>query len=164
MILVKWKGWKVLQKGSKDWEKKKSLVLSSFSFSHSVFKRLVLQTGKNKVKTRACLVKGLRQATIFGNRTMFSRVLFQFGKEKLGKGFFLSLTLPNNKILDWSKLKAFADNKIKVTEGMEFVLKMQKIFWEKEKMLVTSIFPFSYNVFKTLLFHCGQKLGLCGKS
>ena len=30
------------------WEKKKLLVTSNFSFSHSVFKRPVLQTGKNQ--------------------------------------------------------------------------------------------------------------------
>ena len=31
-------------------------------------------------------------------------------------------SLPNNKILDWSKLKAFADDKIDVTEKFKFVL------------------------------------------
>ena len=31
------------------WEKEKLLVTSNFSFSHSVFKRLVQQTRKNKV-------------------------------------------------------------------------------------------------------------------
>ena len=30
------------------WEKEKLLVMSNFSFSHSVFKRLVLQTCKNQ--------------------------------------------------------------------------------------------------------------------
>ena len=30
------------------WEKEKLLVVSNFSFSHSVFKRLVLQTHKNQ--------------------------------------------------------------------------------------------------------------------
>ena len=29
--------------------------------------------------------------------------------------------LPNNKILDWSKLKVFADDKIKVTEKLKSV-------------------------------------------
>ena len=33
-------------------------------------------------------------------------------------------SLPNDKCLDWSKLKAFADDKIKVTEKMIFVLEM----------------------------------------
>ena len=36
------KGYKTL------WEKEKLLVTSNFSFSHSVFKRLVLQTRKNQ--------------------------------------------------------------------------------------------------------------------
>ena len=36
------------------WEKEKFLVMSNLSFSHSVFKRLVLQTRKN----RAYLGKG----------------------------------------------------------------------------------------------------------
>ena len=35
-------GWKGL------WEKEKLLIMSNFSFSHSVFKRLVLQTRKNQ--------------------------------------------------------------------------------------------------------------------
>ena len=30
------------------WEKEKLLIMSNFSFSHSVFKRLVLQTCENK--------------------------------------------------------------------------------------------------------------------
>ena len=36
------KGWKTL------WEKEKLLVTGYFSFSHSVFKRLVLQSSKNQ--------------------------------------------------------------------------------------------------------------------
>ena len=31
-------------------------------------------------------------------------------------------SLPNNKILDWSKLKAYADDKINVTEKLKFVM------------------------------------------
>ena len=31
-------------------------------------------------------------------------------------------SLPNDKILDWTKLKAFADDKINVTEKLKFVL------------------------------------------
>ena len=34
--------------GRKHWEKEKLLVRSNFSFSHGVFKRLVLQTRKNQ--------------------------------------------------------------------------------------------------------------------
>ena len=32
-------------------------------------------------------------------------------------------SLPNDKILDWSKLKALADDKINVTEKLKFVLR-----------------------------------------
>ena len=44
-------GWKTLR------EKEKLLVTSNFSFSHSVFKRLILQTCKNQ----GLFVKGLKQ-------------------------------------------------------------------------------------------------------
>ena len=37
--------------------------------------------------------------------------------------------LPNDKILDWSKLKAIADHKINVTEKLKFVLgRLENIF------------------------------------
>ena len=48
-------------------------------------------------------------------------------------------SLPNDKILDWSKFKAFADDKINVTEKLNFVLGR-----------VESIFSFSHDVFKRL--------------
>ena len=66
---------------------------------------------------------------------------------------FLINSLPNDKILARSKLKAFADNK-----------------WNLAKMIisvfdwvVTSIFSFSCNVFKWLLPQCFRNSGLCGK-
>ena len=33
-------------------------------------------------------------------------------------------SLPNNKFLDWSKLKAFVDDRTKLTEKMKFILEM----------------------------------------
>ena len=51
-------------------------------------------------------------------------------------------SLPNDKILDWSKLKAFADDKLNVNEKFKFGL----------ERVETSIFSFSYNVFKSHLF------------
>ena len=37
--------------------------------------------------------------------------------------FYYDFTsLPNNKIMDWSKLKAFADNKLNATVKLKFVL------------------------------------------
>ena len=42
-------------------------------------------------------------------------------------------SLPNDNILDWSKLKAFADNKIKVLKTMIFVFdRVENIAGEKE--------------------------------
>ena len=55
------------------------------------------------------------------------------------------------KILDWSKLKAYADDKINVTEKLKLFLEGLKTLWGKEKMLVTSILYFSHNVFKWLI-------------
>jgi hypothetical protein len=40
--------------------------------------------------------------------------------------------LPDNKILDWSNLKAFTD-KINATKKLKFVLGRGKRLWEKEK-------------------------------
>ena len=44
------------------------------------------------------------------------------------------------KYLDLSKFKAIAEEKIKVGLKAEFVLNRVKTLWEKEKILVTSIF------------------------
>ena len=81
------------------------------------------------------------------------------------------LALYHTTILDWSKLKAFADDKIDVTQKLKFHLgKVENIvgkgenagyqhflktLWEKEKMLVTSIFSFFHKVFQkaSVLFH-----------
>ena len=104
------------------WEQEKLLVTSNFSFSHSVFKRLVLQTRKNKG-------------------------LFRKGLTTKPWPFNLS---PNDKLFDLSKLKAFADDKSNLTQNLKFVLDGAENIVGKEKMLVTSIFSFSYNVFKSL--------------
>ena len=53
-------------------------------------------------------------------------------------------SLPNSQSFDWSKLTAFADDKIKV--GFCLLIGL-KTLWEKEKMLFTSIFSFSLNAF-----------------
>ena len=46
-------------------------------------------------------------------------------------------------ILDWTKLEAFADNKLNVSEMVI------SVFDKEENMLVTRIFFFSQNVFKS---------------
>ena len=61
-------------------------------------------------------------------------------------------SLPNNKFIDWSKLKAFADGKLNLADKLKFVLGRAENILGKKKILVTSIFSFSQNVFKRLLF------------
>ena len=61
-------------------------------------------------------------------------------------------SLPNEKILDWSKLKAFADDKINVTEKWKFVLgRVENIVEKGENAGCQHYFSFSHNVFKRLL-------------
>ena len=59
-------------------------------------------------------------------------------------------TLPNNKIFDWSKLKVhlFADNKINVSKKLKFLLGWVENIFGKGESAGSSIFSFSYHVFK----------------
>ena len=57
--------------------------------------------------------------------------------------------LQKDKVVEWSKLKPFADNKILNRNSF---WDRKETLWEKEKMLVTSIFSFFQNVFKKFLF------------
>ena len=75
------------------WEKQRLLIMSNFSFSNSVFERLILQTHTNQ----GLFGKGLKIVLIHNS-------------------------LPNNKFLDWSKLKGFADDKLNATKKLKFVL------------------------------------------
>ena len=64
------------------------------------------------------------------------------------------ILLQYGKILDWSTWKVFAEDNLIVTYSLrhnpDFKRRQErrllKTFWEKEKMLVTSISPFSQNV------------------
>ena len=69
-------------------------------------------------------------------------------------------SLPNDKILGWSIFKAFADDKIKVGENLKTVYGRVENIVGKEKMLVTSIFSFSHNVFKRPSFWGLLKVGI----
>ena len=52
-------------------------------------------------------------------------------------------SLTNDNILDWSKLKAFADDKINVNQKLKFAS-------GQVENIVTSIFSFHHNVYKGL--------------
>ena len=63
-------------------------------------------------------------------------------------------SLPNDTFLDWSKLKAFADDKINVTQNLKFVL-------EREENIVGKGENAGYQHF--LLFpQCFQKVSILG--
>ena len=56
------------------------------------------------------------------------------------------------KFLPLSKLKALEDENFNLAQNVQFLFVRVENIAGKEKMLVTSIFSFSHNVFKRLLF------------
>ena len=78
------------------WEKDKLLVTNFFSVSHSVFYPF-----------------GELSAVLIKFEIVVCK-LFQFGPVRNSVIWEGVNSLPNNKFLDWSKFKAFADNKINV--------------------------------------------------
>ena len=60
--------------------------------------------------------------------------------------------LPNEKTLDVTKLKAFADDKLNVAKMTIFLFnRAENIVGVDKKMLVTGIFSFSHSVFQSFL-------------
>ena len=106
------------------------LVLDSFEFTYFPFKKFTKKPSRHiNFQSKQVTWSGLR------------------GNISFSLPFHC---LPNNKILDLSKLiKTFAEDKIirNSTDGI-CVQKKEKTLREKEKMLVTSIFSFSRKVFK----------------
>ena len=64
------------------------------------------------------------------------------------------------KRMDWSKMKAFADYNLNVNQNLKFALVDNIVEKVKEKMLVTTIFSFSHNVFLRLLCGGALKVGI----
>ena len=69
---------------------------------------------------------------------------------------------PPDKILDQTKLKAFADNELNVTKMIISVFDRVENIVGKGEIACTSNFSFSHNVFKRLLSQTHQKVGMCG--
>ena len=67
-------------------------------------------------------------------------------------------SLSNDKILDWPKLKAFADDKMNLNEQLKFG------FRKVENIVGNGENAGSHNVFKRLLPQGRWKSGLCGKN
>ena len=70
-----------------------------------------------------------------------------------------SYTLPNYNNLEWSKLKPFADDKINVGSKIRSLfIGCWKISWEKEEMLISSIFSFFPQCFQKGSFEGSLKV------
>ena len=71
-------------------------------------------------------------------------------------------SLPNNKFLDWTKLKAFADDKINVTEKLKSVLeRVENIVGKGENAGYQHFLLFPQCFQKAFMWVC-LKSGLCG--
>ena len=79
-----------------------------------------------------------------------------------GGGLALINPFPHDKILDQTKLKAFADAKLNVTTMIISVSDRVENIVGKGEIACTSNFSFSHNVFKRLLSQRHQKVSLCG--
>ena len=69
---------------------------------------------------------------------------------------------PHDKILDQTKLKAFADDKLNVTKMIISVFDRVENIAGKGEIACISNFSFSHNVLKRLLSQRRQKVSLCG--
>ena len=127
------RGWKTL------WEKEKLLVMSNFSFSHSIFKRLVSQ--------------GRQMVSLCGNGLKCT--LFQITPSKGIENIQMTVCCS---MLDLKASRCPSDNLTIVQEvclphsvihtlQQHWKSRLFKIILEKEKILVTNIFSFSHNVF-----------------
>ena len=131
------------------------LVTNIFFFSHNVFKSILLQ-GHSKLGFLSG--KGLSD-WLYGVSQIYCMVF------NIMIVSFLTLLnpLPGDKILTLSKLKTFADNRFKAPRDIKFVICWVWKIVEKKKMLVTSIFSFSHNVFKRPFPRWCLKLSFCGE-
>ena len=77
--------------------------------------------------------------------------------------FLLCNSLPNDKILDWSKLKAFADNKIEVLKKMSLVFKRAKNIVGKGENAGYQDFLLFPQCFQKAFYSGLLKVGICGK-
>ena len=142
------------------WVKEKMLVTGIFSFSHNIFcliKDKVETYGKVFIVSSAnafSLVKS--KISSFSKRLTrlhwLMRALYQ-AKHCMMRSLNPSPDMP---ILGSSNSAGNKDMTAKIwTKGDTIICLSRKALWEKEKLLVTSNFSFSHNVFKrSLLLMC----------
>ena len=108
------------------------LVTSNFSFSQSVFKRLVLQIRKNQ----GMFGKGLSSIFSFFNNVFYpSSSNFNFQVKSI---------LDSANASNWTSLNPFPNKPLLLSVCNRRLLKTMQ---EKEKFLITSYFSFSHIVF-----------------
>ena len=124
------------------------LVTSIYSFSHYIFKRSFPKGGQ---KLSSCGKGLIFSFTVFKEKTNYCQrpgLLLSMAAESFFKNFDIVLYLLfmkllksfiKQQILDESKLKVFADNKIKFSKMVIFVFDRVKNIVEKEK---TAFSPF----------------------
>ena len=76
--------------------------------------------------------------------------------------FHCVLTMPTRQNLDWTKLKAFADDKLHVTKMILFAFDRVENIVGKGEIACISNFSFSHNVFKRFFSQVSQKVSQCG--
>ena len=134
------------------WEKEKLLVTSNFSFSHSIFKRLVAQ-GRQKVPLcgnglMACVRTRKENGVYFVNWFLLDNV---------SRSYFS----PCDKKVDFFILKALANNNFCVTQRIELVFDRVENMVEKgEKPSFFSLF-FRHAMFSPGFFHVEVRIGYC---
>ena len=83
---------------------------------------------------------------------------------KLAKSRVMPNSLPNDKILDWSELKAFADGQIIVSEKLKLVLaRVENIMGKRRKCWSAAFSPFS-TLFSKSFFYKVVKSHACVES
>ena len=125
------------------WEREKLLVKSNFSFSQGVFKRLVLQTRKNQT------LFGIGLSTAQNMQYDFSSTLSTLPKHWRNKNnhelvIFLDLYSRHKTSFRLGIFGLTLYQTMTTSDALEESLLKT---WQKNKMLVTSIFFFSHNVF-----------------
>ena len=149
------------------WEKEKLLVTSNFSFSHSVFKRLVSQ---RRLKVSLC-GNGLKGE--FNGQTFVVSVRFHSKVDKKVTFYLylwirkyrknMTVRFSKQQILDSSKRKEFADNNFKFAEMAESSSKwVENTVWKQEIAWYEQFF-LSHSVFKNLVLQTLKNPGLFGK-
>ena len=72
-------------------------------------------------------------------------------------------SLPNNKFLDCSKLKALADDKINVNENLKLVLGKVENCGKRRKCWLSAFSTFPSMFSKGFFYKVVKKSGLCGR-